>query len=83
MSCLVVACSTFGQCQEDSLLVGSTCYSSRLYLFTGAIPRCFKDICVIAHIDRNSLPAICFSLTNDPNGYQSRVNRHLLSLAAF
>ena len=31
----------------------------------------------------NSLPIECFSLTYDPNGLESRINRHLLTVGSF
>lgn len=70
-----MACSTFGQYQEDSLLLGPTHYSSSLCLFSGIIPIRFKDIYVNKFFPRltrlqNSLPVICLSSTNYPNGWR-------------
>ena len=60
----------------------STCCSDRLHDFSVTTARCYKDVRVNSFFPRtarfwNSLPIECFSLTNDRNGFKSRINRHL------
>ena len=83
----------FGRCSSDlAELVPlpysrsrSTRYSDRLHDFSLIIPRCYKDVYVISlfpPVGRlwNSLPIECFPLTYDLNGFESRINRHLLAV---
>ena len=65
-----------------------TSYSDRLHDFSFTIPRCYKDVYVNSFFPRtaklwNSLSIECFSLTYDLNGFTSRINRHLLTVASF
>ena len=58
------------------------------YDFCITIPRCYKDIYVNSFFRvtakcRNSLPKECFPLTYDLNGFNSRINRHLLTVGSF
>ena len=60
-------------------------YPDRLHDFSVTIPRCYKDVYVNSFFSRtpglyNSLPAECFPLTHDLNGFISRVNSHHLYL---
>ena len=62
----------------------STRYSDRLHDFSVTIPRCYKDVYVNSFFPRtarlwSSLPIQCFSLTCNLNGFQSRINRYLLT----
>ena len=62
----------------------STRYSDRLHDFSVTIPRYYKDVYVNSFFPCtarlwNSLPIECFPLTYDPNGFKSRINRHLLN----
>ena len=55
-----------------------------LHDFSVIIRRCCKDVCVNSSFPRigrlwNSLPIGCFPLTRDLNGFESRINRHLLT----
>ena len=64
----------------------STLYSDRLHDFSVTIPRCYKD--VNSFFPRtaklwNSLPTECFPLTYDLTGFNSRINRHLLTVGSF
>ena len=57
----------------------STCYPDRLHDFSVTIPRCYKDVYVNSFFSctarlYNYLPAECFPLTYDLNGFKSRVN---------
>ena len=66
----------------------STRYSERLYHFSVTIPRCYKDVYVNSFFPRtaklwNLLPIECFSLTYDLSGFNSRIDRHLLTLSSF
>ena len=66
----------------------STRYSDRLHDFSFTILRCYKDVCVNSFLLRtgrlwNSLPIESFPLTYDLNGFESRINRHLLSVGSF
>ena len=66
----------------------STHYSDRLHDFSVLIYRCYKDVYVNSFFPRtarlwNSLPTGCFPLTYDLNGFNSRTNRHLLSVSSF
>ena len=63
----------------------STRYSDRLLDVSGAFPRFYNDVYVNSFFPRtpklwNSLPAECFPLTYDLNGFNSRVNRYLFFL---
>ena len=65
-----------------------TCYSNRLHDFSVTIPRCWKDVYVSRFFSCtarlwNSLPIDCFFLINNLNGFESRINRHLLTLGSF
>ena len=68
----------------------SACCSDRLHDFFVTIPRCFKDkdvyvnsFCPCTARLWNSLLIECFPLTNDLNGFKSRVNRHLMTVGSF
>ena len=66
----------------------STGYSDRLHYFSINIPRCYKDVYVnsfFPHTARlwNSLPLECFPLTYDLSGFNSRINRHPLTIGSF
>ena len=66
----------------------STCYSNRLHDFSVTIPKCYKDAYINSFFPRtarlwNSLPIECFPLMYDLNGFQSRINRHLLMVGSF
>ena len=55
-----------------------------LHDFSVIIRRCCKDVCVNSSFPRtarlrNSVPIGCFPLTRDLNGFESRINRHLLT----
>ena len=86
----------FGRCspelaQLDPLLyswVRSSHFSDRLHDFTVTNPRCYKDVYVnsfFPHTGRlwNSLPAECFPLTYALSGFESRINRYLLTVGSF
>ena len=65
----------------------STCYSDRLH-DSVTIPRYYKDAYVNSFFPHtaglwNSLPIECFPFTYDLNGFNSRINRHLLTVASF
>ena len=77
-------------CATDSaslfLREASRSYSD--YDFCITIPRCYKDIYVNSFFPvtakcRNSLSKECFPLTYDLNGFNSRINRHLLTVGSF
>ena len=66
----------------------STCYSNRLNDFSVTISRSYKDIYVNSFFPCTarlwtSLPIECFPLTYDLNGFNSRINRHLLTRGSF
>ena len=66
----------------------STRYSDRLHDFSVTIPRCYKDVYVNSFFPRtarlwNSLPIECFPLTYDLSGFNSRINRYLLTVGSF
>ena len=66
----------------------STRYSDSLHDFYVIIPRCHMDVYVNSFFTCtarlwNSLPIECFPLTYDLNGFQSRINRHLLTVGSF
>ena len=70
------------------LLWEVTCYSDRFNDFSVTIPRCCKDVYInsfFPHTARlwNSLPIECFTLTYDLNSFDSRINRHLLTVGSF
>ena len=83
----------FGRSSELAQLVPlpfsrgrSTRYSDRLSSVIS--PRCHKDFYVNSFFLRtarrwNSLPIECFPLTYDLNRFQSRMNRHLLTVGSF
>ena len=65
----------------------STRYSDRIHDFSVTIPRCYKDVYVNSFFPGtaklwNSLPIVCFPLTNDLSGFKSRINRHLLTVGS-
>ena len=66
----------------------STRYSDRMHDFSVTIPRCYKDVYVnsvflcTARL-LNSLPMECFPLTYDLNGFQFKMNRHILTVGSF
>ena len=66
----------------------STRYSDRLYDFSVATPRCYKDVYVNSFFPRtarlwNSVPMECFPLTYDLRGFKFRINRNLLTIGSF
>ena len=65
----------------------STHYSDRLHNFSVTIPRCYKECrsTVFPCTARlwNSLPIECFPLTYDLSGFESRINRHVLTAGSF
>ena len=65
-----------------------TCYSDRLHNFSVAFPRCYKDAYVNSFFPftarlRKSLSIECFPWTVDFSGFNSRINRHLLTVGCF
>ena len=65
----------------------SACYSDRLHDFSVTIPRCYKDVYVSSFFPRtarlwNTLPIECFPLTYNINGFNSIINRHLLTVGS-
>ena len=65
----------------------STRYSDRLHDFSVTIPRCYKDVYVNSFFPRaarlwNYLPIECFPFTYDLSGFNSRFNRHLLTVGS-
>ena len=65
-----------------------TCYCDRLHDFSVNIPRCYNDVYVNSFFPRtaklcNSLPIVCFPLTNDLSDFKSRIKRHLLTVGSF
>ena len=85
----------FGRCSSELVQLvpftysqGRFVHSDRLHDFSVTIPRCYKDVYDISffpHIGRlwNSLPIECFPLIYDLNGFQSRINSHLLTVGSF
>ena len=86
----------FGRCSsERAQLVPlpysrgrATRYSDRLHNFSVIIPRCYKDVYVNSSFPLtaslwDSLPIECFPLTYDLSGFQSRINRYLLTVGSF
>ena len=66
----------------------STRYSDRLHDFSVTISRCYRDDYVNSFFPCaarlwNSLLRECIPLTYNLNGYQSRINRHLLTVGSF
>ena len=66
----------------------STRYFDILHNFSLTIPRCYKDFYDHSFFFRiarlcNSLSIECFALIHDPNGFESRINRHLLTVDSF
>ena len=66
----------------------STRYSDRLHDFSVTVPRFYKDVYVNRFFSRtarfwNSLAIECFPLAYDLNGFNSRINRHLLTVGSF
>ena len=64
----------------------STRYSDRLHDFSVTISRCYKDVYVNSFFPPkaglwNSLPMECFPLTYNLNGFNSKINRHLLAVS--
>ena len=62
--------------------------SDRLHDFSVTIPRCYKDDYVNCFFPctaklRNSLSIECFPLTYNLHGFNSRINRHLLTAGSF
>ena len=63
-------------------------YCVRLHDFSVNIARCYKDVYVNSFFPRTArpwnslLPTEFFPLTNDLNGFKSRINRHLLTLGS-
>ena len=65
-----------------------TRYSDRLHDFSVSISRCYKDVYVKSFFSRtarlwNFIPIQCFSLTDNLNGFHSRINRHLLTKCSY
>ena len=78
--CMEYCCHVWGWCSSSYSRGSSTLYSDRLYDFSVTIPRCYKDVYVSSFFPRtarlwNSLPVECFSLTNDLNGFRSKINK--------
>ena len=65
---------------EESLLVILS-----LFLDVTGICRCICANSFFPHAARpwNSLPIECFLLAHDPNGFKSRINRHLQPVGSF
>ena len=66
----------------------STRYSDGLHNFSVTITRCYKNGYVNSFFPcitrlMNSLPIECFSLTYDLNGFESKINRYVLTLGSF
>ena len=66
----------------------SALYSHRLHETSVTIPECYKEIYVKGFFPRtarlwNSLPIECFPLTYDRSRFNSRINRHLLTVGSF
>ena len=66
----------------------STIYSDRLFDFTVAILRCYKDVYINSFFHStgrlyNSLPIECFSLTFDLDDFMSRISRYIFACRFF
>ena len=66
----------------------STRYSDRLHDFSVTISRCYKDVYVNCFFFYTTqlwtfLPTECFPLTYNLDGFESRINRHFLTLGSF
>ena len=66
----------------------STRYSDRLHDFSVTISRCYKDVYVNCFFFCTTqlwtfLPTGCFPLTYNLDGFESRINRHFLTLGSF
>ena len=66
----------------------STRYSDRFHDFAFTIPRCYKDVYVNSFFPHTarlwiSLSIEYFPLTYDLNGFNCRINRHLLTVGSF
>ena len=66
----------------------SICYSDRFHCFPDTIPKCYKNAYVNSFFPPtarlwNSRLRECFPLTYDLNDFQSKINRHLLSVGSF
>ena len=85
----------FGRCSSELAQLAplpfsggrSTCYSDRSHDFSVMIPRCYKDVYVKSLFPCtarlwNSLSIECFPLTYDLSGFNSRINRHLLTVGS-
>ena len=64
-----------------------TCYSDRLHNFSVTIPRCCKDIYINSFFPGyarlwNFLLIECFRSTYKLNSFNSRINRHLLTVGS-
>ena len=86
----------FGRCSSElaqlvPLLYSqerSTQYSDSLHDFSVTIPRCYMNVYVNSFFTRtvrlwNSLLIDCLTLTFNLNGFESRINRHLLTVGSF
>ena len=86
----------FGRCSSElaQLVILPFCrgrftrYSDRLHYYSVTIPRCYKDVYVNSLFPPTaklltSLPMECFRLTYDLSGFESKINRHLLTLGSF
>ena len=80
----------FGKCStEPAQLVlrsdsqwRSTRHSDGSHDFSVTIPRSYKDV-YINSLFPDSLPIEWFPLTYDLNGFNTKINRHLLALGSF
>ena len=63
----------------------STHYSDRLHDFSVTIPRCYKDVYVNSFFPRTAILSAyeCFPLNYNLNGFNSRNNRHQLTVGSF
>ena len=66
----------------------STRYSDWLHDFLVTIPSCYKDVYASEFFPQtarlwNSLPIEYFPLTYELSGFNSRINRHLLTIGSF
>ena len=62
-------------------------YFDRLYDFSVTFPRCYRDVYVNSFFPRtarlwDSLPVECFPLSYNLNDFNSRLNRHLLTVGS-
>ena len=86
----------FGRCSSELAQLDrlhfsggrSTRYSHRSHGFSVTISRCYKDVYVnsfFPHTARlwNYLPMEWIPFTNDLNNFNSRINRHSLTVASF